>query len=115
MASRLPEKSKFFTLKARDELALGLLGYLVERDKYKPTNELRLLVLNALSTLTLLEPKLDNKMRQGSYACAHALRCGASVRAYGTDDNGRGAGMHACMHPCLHCRGALRFTALHLS
>jgi hypothetical protein len=64
--SRLPETKKAFVLKERDKLMAGLVSYLddkVNAKLHKPSNEIRLLGLNAASTLTNLEPPLPMPLR----------------------------------------------------
>jgi hypothetical protein len=61
--SRIPASQTGFVLKKRDELVQGVLQMLDEKGPSgKPTNELRLLCLTTLSTLSLLEPKYSSQM-----------------------------------------------------
>ncbi len=67
-SSRLPDTQKHFVLKKRDDLANGLLLMLDEKITGDRTPaELRLLVLQTLSVLAVLEPKFSTKMLENIF------------------------------------------------
>lgn len=68
-ASRLPEKHKNWKLNQRDEMITGLISFLddkflkAQQPPMKPSNEVRLLGVNAAATLANLEPPLPSALR----------------------------------------------------